>query len=171
MAKTHTVEIKTMAFPANTPVEKGDTVTWINRMPMNHTVTADNGAFDSGALGNNKSFSHVFQDAGVVAYHCKIHPNMKGKVTATAAAAAAAATHKIDITKMAFPASTAVAKGDTVVWTNQMSMNHTVTADDGSFDSGVLGKDKSFSQVFQNAGSVDYHCDIHPNMTGKIVVS
>jgi hypothetical protein len=80
---THTIEITAMSFPANTPVEKGDTVVWTNRMNMNHTVTADNGAFDSGVLGKDKSFSHVFDTVGAVAYHCKIHPNMTGTVAVT----------------------------------------------------------------------------------------
>jgi hypothetical protein len=40
----------------------------------------------------------------------------------------------------------------------------------GEFDSGVIGKDQSFSQVFDTVGSIDYHCDIHPNMVGKITV-
>jgi plastocyanin len=79
-------------------------------------------------------------------------------------------THNIDITAMSFPDDTPVAAGDTVVWTNKMGMAHTVTADDGTFDSGRLTKDKSFSHVFNNAGQVAYHCEIHPSMTGTITV-
>jgi hypothetical protein len=81
------------------------------------------------------------------------------------------AAHTIEITAMSFPAATAVEKGDTVVWTNRMNMNHTVTADNGDFDAGVLGKDKSFSRVFDSVGTVAYHCKIHPNMTGTIAVT
>ena len=80
-------------------------------------------------------------------------------------------THKIEITAMSFPASTDVAAGDTVQWTNRMPMAHTVTAIDGSFDSGALGKDQSFSQTFVTAGSVPYRCKIHPFMTGKVVLA
>ena len=72
---------------------------------------------------------------------------------------------------MMFPANTPVAVGDTVVWTNRMNMSHTVTADNGEFDSGVLGQDQSFSHTFDAVGSVDYHCEIHPDMTGKISIS
>jgi len=78
---THKIDITSIAFPANTPVAKGDTVLWTNKMNMNHTVTADNGSFDSGTFGKDKTFSHVFDTAGTVAYHCKIHASMKGKVT------------------------------------------------------------------------------------------
>jgi hypothetical protein len=77
---THTIEITAMSFPANTPVETGDSVVWTNRMNMNHTVTADNGEFDAGVLGKNKSFSHLFDTVGAVAYHCDFHPNMTGTI-------------------------------------------------------------------------------------------
>ncbi|MEA2870428.1 MAG: hypothetical protein QOH67_404 [Hyphomicrobiales bacterium] len=82
-----------------------------------------------------------------------------------------AQTYSIEITKMAFPDETKIAAGDTIVWTNRMSMNHTVTADNGEFDAGVLGKDKSFSQTFNQPGTIAYHCEIHPNMTGAIIVT
>ncbi len=70
--------------PASVPVAKGDTVEWTNRMGMTHTVTPDNDEFPgSGAMGQNKTFSHVFCDAGTVDYHCEIHPFMTGKVIVT----------------------------------------------------------------------------------------
>ncbi len=83
MAKTHKIEITAMNFPDNTEIAKGDTVEWTNKMGTVHTVTADNGEFDSGNLNINDSFSHTFEAAGAVAYHCEIHKFMKGTVTAT----------------------------------------------------------------------------------------
>ena len=80
-------------------------------------------------------------------------------------------THKIDITARSFPKNTPVAKGDTVVWTNRMGMQHTVTADNGEFDSGPLAKDKSFSHVFDAPGTIPYHCDFHGDMTGTVTVT
>jgi plastocyanin len=169
MTQTHTIEITAMKFPADTPVAQGDTVVWTNRMSANHTITADDGSFDSGPLGKDKSFSHTFGAAGTVPYHCEIHPFMTGAVSVTASAAK---THTIEITAMKFPEDTPVAKGDTVVWINRMTMNHTVTSDDGSFDSGALDKDQSFSHVFAAAGTVPYRCKIHPGaMKGKVTVT
>ena len=162
---TRTIEITAMSFPANTPVGKGDTVVWTNRMGMNHTVTADNGEFDSGVLGKNKSFSYTFDTIGSVPYHCEIHPNMIGKVTITPAGPI---THTIEITSKAFPADMQIAVGDTVAWTNRMNMGHTVTADNGEFDSGVFGIDQSFSHKFTAAGTFTYQCLIHSEMTGQI---
>jgi plastocyanin len=82
-----------------------------------------------------------------------------------------AQTQKVAIANMRFnPQNVSVAAGDMVEWTNQMSMAHTVTADDDSFDSGALGKNLTFSQPFNTPGTVSYHCNIHPFMTGSVIV-
>jgi plastocyanin len=82
MAQTHQIEIKNMKFdPANVKIAKGDSVVWTNGMPMDHTVTPDKGEFpSSGHIKSGKTFSHVFSASGTVAYHCEIHPFMKGTV-------------------------------------------------------------------------------------------
>ena len=49
--------------------------------------------------------------------------------------------------------------------------HHTVTADDGSVDSGPLAPGASFSQVFPAAGLFTYHCTIHPQMTGAVTIT
>jgi len=78
----------------------------------------------------------------------------------------------VDIKGFAFsPASLEVAAGTTVTWTNSDSATHTVTADDGSFDSGDLANGATFSFTFDTAGTFTYHCNIHPNMTATIVVT
>lgn len=48
---------------------------------------------------------------------------------------------------------------------------HTVTADDGSFDSGTVEPGQTFSFTIEGNGAVTYACRIHPEMTGTIVVS
>lgn len=68
------------------------------------------------------------------------------------------------------PADAAVQPGDTIVWTNEGAHPHTVTADDGSFDSGMLQPGQSFSWTFTNPGTVTYHCNIHPFMMGSVSV-
>jgi plastocyanin len=66
------------------------------------------------------------------------------------------------------PSDGAIQPGDTITWTNEGNHPHTVTADDGSFDSGTLQPGQSFSWTFQNPGTVTYHCSIHPFMTGSV---
>lgn len=73
------------------------------------------------------------------------------------------------------PASMTVPVGTTVTWTNKDSYNHTVTSGsnrtaDGKFDSGNLGGNGTFSYKFDAAGTYNYYCKLHSNMSGTIVV-
>ncbi|MEZ5176061.1 MAG: cupredoxin family copper-binding protein [Acidimicrobiia bacterium] len=69
------------------------------------------------------------------------------------------------------PAEVTVAAGDTVTWTNRQGVSHTTTSANGTWDSGSLSTDGSFAFVFDEAGTYDYFCAIHPSMTGSIVVT
>jgi plastocyanin len=69
------------------------------------------------------------------------------------------------------PAETDVAAGDTVTWTNNDSADHTVTFEDGSADSGNIANGGTFEFTFDTAGEYAYRCDIHPSMTGTVVVA
>jgi plastocyanin len=85
--KTWKVAIEDFYFePANAAIQPGDTIMWVNEGNTPHTVTADDGSFDSGTLQPGESYSHTFQSAGMVPYHCSIHPSMTGSVTVGAAA-------------------------------------------------------------------------------------
>jgi plastocyanin len=68
------------------------------------------------------------------------------------------------------PTTTSVLAGDTVMWTNDASRQHTVTADDGSFDSGTLAANGHFARVFDAPGTYAYHCRLHPYIRGEIDV-
>lgn len=68
------------------------------------------------------------------------------------------------------PKEMTVAKGTKVTWTNYDSSTHTVTADDDSWDSGNLQEDDTWSKTFNELGTFTYHCELHPEMTGTIVV-
>lgn len=77
-----TVSIQDFEFSqAQLTVEAGTTVRWVNEGEAPHTVTADDGSFDSGRLQPGESFSHTFQSPGTVAYHCEIHRDMTASVT------------------------------------------------------------------------------------------
>jgi len=86
MAQTYKIDIQSMKFnPDSLTIASGDTVEWTNLMGMPHTVAPDNDEFEgSGAIGQNKKFSHVFDAPGTIAYHCEIHPFMTGTVIVTA---------------------------------------------------------------------------------------
>jgi plastocyanin len=98
-----------------------------------------------------------------------------GKSTASRQAANSAARRSGDpgvtIADFLFsPGSITIHVGDTIVWTNNGPSAHTATANNGSFDTGVLQKGKSASVTFHNPGTFDYHCSIHPFMHGAVVV-
>ena len=65
-----------------------------------------------------------------------------------------------------------IRQGDKVVWTNQDGVEHTVTAYDGSFDSGDIARgDPPFEFVFKTVGEFKYHCTHHDSMKGKVTVA
>jgi LPXTG-motif cell wall-anchored protein len=80
------VAIRDFSFgPSAITVHVGDTVTWTNAGPTDHTATGT--GFDTGTLSRGQSGSHAFTSAGTFAYHCTLHPFMRGTVTVVAAAA------------------------------------------------------------------------------------
>ena len=69
------------------------------------------------------------------------------------------------------PADAVVNPGTTLIWVNRGQEQHTVTADDGQFDSGVLNPGDSFLTTVEGAGKLTYHCSLHPEMKGSIIVA
>src|SRR6185436_6164481 len=63
--------------------------------------------------------------------------------------------------------------GATVRWTNTGTDKdgHTVTADDGSFDSGVLKEGDTYTHTYDAEGTFSYICSVHPSMKGTVVVA
>jgi amicyanin len=73
------------------------------------------------------------------------------------------------------PASVTVKVGGTVNWTNKESIPHDVTKEDGpgpdfSSGNGNLKQGDTYKQTFKTAGTINYVCTIHPNMTGTVTV-
>ena len=79
--------------------------------------------------------------------------------------------NSVSIKNFAFSTtSLSVTAGTTVTWTNNDAAAHTVTADDGSFDSGNIAPGHSFAHTFSNMGTINYHCAIHPMMKAAVIV-
>jgi plastocyanin len=78
---------------------------------------------------------------------------------------------KVDISNSNFGQPLTVKAGTTVVWTNLDSIQHSVTADDNSFDSGTLNKGGTFSQTFSKAGTFPYYCIFHGGPGGQGMAS
>ena len=74
------------------------------------------------------------------------------------------------------PYQVEIYSGEPVVWINADSAAHTVTSGspaihDGLFDSGMLMPDQKWDHMFTDSGEYDYHCMLHPWMTGKVIVN
>jgi plastocyanin len=68
------------------------------------------------------------------------------------------------------PTHVDVVAGDTVHWSNDSVLRHTVTADDGSFGSGQLFGGDAYMHRFDAPGVIAYHCTLHAYMRGEVDV-
>lgn len=75
------VYIQNMSFsPGTLTITVGTTVKWTNKDGVTHTVTSDNGLFNSGNIASNGTYTYSFTSTGTFEYHCAIHPSMLGTV-------------------------------------------------------------------------------------------
>ena len=78
-----TITIAGFAFEGVTEVPVGTTVVVTNTDSAQHTWTALDGTFDSGALGEGDTFEFTFDEAGSFDYQCNFHPSMTGTIVVT----------------------------------------------------------------------------------------
>jgi plastocyanin len=69
------------------------------------------------------------------------------------------------------PKSLTLKVGQTVTWTNDDSVDHNVTASDGTFKSSNFGHGATFKWKATKAGTFKYTCTIHPGMDGTLTVT
>ncbi|MDE1853793.1 MAG: cupredoxin domain-containing protein [Thaumarchaeota archaeon] len=153
------------------------------------------GVVVTGAKGNVTAYySFVASFSGIYEFVCTYHaqvgmigylvvlPNAAFMQTTSTSAVTTAAGSAVAVS-IASGAATPPNKGftpdnitlvigvnNTVTWTNNDSSIHTVTANDGSFDSGYLNPGDTFTHVFTKAGVYEYHCQLHPWMIGYVTV-
>ena len=70
------------------------------------------------------------------------------------------------------PFTKSLATSGQVTWVNNDGVQHDLESDTGGvFDSGDMSPNGTFSHTFTAAGTYAYHCSIHPNMVGTIVIT
>ena len=75
------------------------------------------------------------------------------------------------------PSMVTIDIGGEVIWENNDTAAHTITSGtavegpSGVFDSGLIMAGSSFSHTFEDAGTFDYFCMVHPWMAGAVMVS
>jgi plastocyanin len=176
--------------PAKLSVAAGTTLLVANVGGKPHSLTADDGSFDTGIIDPGaeggrfagKNASVTLNQAGTFKFHCEIHPAaMKGTVTVTGEAAAAgpaqasAGPREVDVGAVDFafePKDASVAAGGKVTVTNKGQAPHTMTLDDVQLDTGSIAPGASAELTAPDApGSYSYRCTVHPaRMRGVLVV-
>jgi plastocyanin len=168
--------------PSVLEVDVGGSVTFVNQHHDEHTATG--AAFDTGIIEPGLTATVTFDTPGSYAFGCIIHPEMRGTIGVRDASGvvpsptpppsappASAAIADVAIIDFAFqPTESVVAMGTTVAWTVTQQSPHTVTAADGSFDSGILDVGARFQHTFLDPGTFAYACRLHPEMQATIVV-
>lgn len=108
-------------------------------------------------LSCSKSESDIAESANV---NGSIHGTAGGTIHYTT---------KVTMQNSAFsPASVTVMETGSILWVNNDGVVHTVTADNGSFDSGDIQPGSSYGKTFTTIGPHPYHCKYHLEMTGLV---
>ena len=176
--------------PRSVTVDAGTTVKWRNSDDREHTVTATDRSFNSGVMDTGEAFSTKLSSPGTYDYLCAIHPEMTGSITVrggsgsnpaptpkptpkpTPRPTTAPGSDTVRVVDLDFrPGTIDVDAGSTVVWVNEGAAMHTVTAADGSWDSGMVASGASFQRRFPDPGTYAYLCALHPSMTGTVRVA
>jgi plastocyanin len=160
----------------------------------------DGSLVQNNMLSPGQNCSRVFTTLGVYGYHCvyPTHSHNAGDVPTVmvsqydfgitgaggaapapgggssppSAGGGAATMHDVSISASGFSPSTVTIKaGESVRWTNSDSTPHTATIDDHSWTSPNLSGGQTFFKTFTSLGTIGYHCHIHPEMTGTIIVT
>jgi plastocyanin len=96
-------------------------------------------------------------------------------MTATPTATMAQSTNMISVNISNFtfvPANITVTNGTMLTWTNNDTVQHTVTSVTGTFDSGNINPGATYSYTFNQSGSFEYSCTIHPSIPhGTVTVT
>jgi plastocyanin len=163
--------------PSELTVDPGDAVTFVNEHSDEHTATGS--GFDTGIIPSGGVATVRLETTGRFAYACQIHPEMTGIIdvgaatpreTAQSASATPPAT-SISIVDFTFePPSVTIRPGATIEWANDDTVPHTVTSSTGAFDSGILDPGSRFYWTASKTGSFAYHCQLHPQMEGTVIV-
>jgi plastocyanin len=78
----------------------------------------------------------------------------------------------IKISGFVFNASeVTITQGEALTWINLDTVQHQLLSDSGNeISSEMLNRGQTYAHTFYNRGTYSYHCAIHPDMHGKIIV-
>lgn len=183
-----TIEIVNFEYqPALLTATVGTTVTWRNTSDRPHTVTDRGGTFDTDPILPGQTGTITFTAPGTYHFFCRINPSRMNGVISVDDGGQGHSTVRMEAVDPALggeslrfePPVLTVATGATIIFANVGGRPHTLTADGGEFDTGVVapgaegGRFAGTSATFTvtKAGRYNFHCEIHPTvMKGTITV-
>ncbi len=120
----------------------------------------------SGGKDNSKPAANTQNSGGD---HTQMNMDNSNNNTSSTPASA----DKVSISDFSFsPVAITVKKGTTVTWTNNDSISHTVTSDtEHGPNSSTVSSGQTYSFTFNDEGTFNYHCSIHPQMQGTVTVT
>ena len=92
-----------------------------------------------------------------------------GSTTTTITIPQGAAAQQVKVYYLPNPAQLSV--GSKITWINKDTAPHTATAINGSFDTSLINAGSSGSAIIKGTGTIQYHCTIHPWMTGILQIT
>ncbi|MED1791327.1 stalk domain-containing protein [Brevibacillus nitrificans] len=144
--------------------------------PGNHTLTVQLVGADHKPISPVVKKVIHFQTTAkssheAAASHSAAAPAPSAHAGVPAASAHAAKSYNVDIQSFSFtPGTLTIESGSTVTFKNLDDVVHTVTAKDGSFDSGPINKGDTYTATFSKPGVYAFYCKPHTFMTGTITV-
>ena len=183
--------IVSFAFePPERTVASGTTITWTNNSDRPHTVTDRGGTFDTNPIAPNATGEVTFSAPGVYHYFCRINPSKMNGIITVAGDTGQASVNRVEAIDPApqftgerlrfVPDTLTVKAGSTLQFANVGGKPHSLTADDGSFDTGIVAPGAeagrfagtNASITLKEPGTFKFHCDVHPQaMTGTLTVT
>ena len=183
-------DVKVVDFdysPVSQTVNVNTKITWTNTGARPHTVTDRGGTFDTDAFAPGKTASLTFTVPGTYHYFCRINPSKMNGILIVKATGPAPV-QRVEAVDPALPGETLrfepaqlqTTTGSAILFANVGGKPHTFTADDGSFDSGVVPPGPeggrfagtNVSVTISKPGTFGFHCDIHPAaMKGTLTVT
>jgi plastocyanin len=161
------------------PIEVGDTIVFPNNSDRPHTITDRGSTFDTGEIAPGTSDSVTFDTPGNFEIFCQINPSTMNALVVVEPGASPPAAARVQLydefregeTRRFDPADITVDEGTEITVANVGGLQHTLTADDGSFSTGTIepGAEQgtfagnSATLAADEAGEFAFHCDIHPD--------
>lgn len=161
-------------------IDSGTTVSWTNGGALPHDVVDRGGTFDTQPILPSKNASVTFTVPGTYSYFCRIHPAKMNATIHVTGAGPTAAVNRIQVQEFAYdPPELRVATGSLILLANVGGLPHTMTAKDGSFESGIVtpgpsnGRFAGTNVAFSvgQPGTYDFFCKVHPVMHGTLIAS